>query len=368
MTTPFGTTPDGRAARLFTLQNPDGFRADITDFGGSIVRLFAPDRTGRLADVVLGFDDVTGYATVSPFFGCIVGRVGNRIAHARFTLDGRTYALAANNAPGGIPCSLHGGVEAFHRKVWAAELLATSPFTDGPALRLRHRSPDGDEGFPGNLDVEVVYSLSPDRALRIDYAATTDRATPVALTNHSYFNLRGEGTGDILGHELALRAAHYTPVNVGLIPTGAVAPVAGTPLDFTTMKEIGKDFDKMPATKDDPGGYDHNFVLDQAPKNDGIWLSAILHEPKSGRTMEVWSNQPGIQFYTGNFLDGIPGKDGAVYAKNGALCLETQAFPDSINKQGADGKMKAGWPSVVLRPGQVYSHKMIHRFSAALKD
>ncbi len=358
MTTPFGTTPDGRAARLFTLQNPDGFRADITDFGGSIVRLFAPDRTGRLADVVLGFDDVTGYATVSPFFGCIVGRVGNRIAHARFTLDGRTYALAANNAPGGIPCSLHGGVEAFHRKVWAAELLATSPFTDGPALRLRHRSPDGDEGFPGNLEVEVVYSLSPDRALRIDYAATTDRVTPVALTNHSYFNLRGEGTGDILGHELALRAARYTPVNVGLIPTGAVAPVAGTPFDFSEPTPIGARIASDHEQIRFGLGYDHNVIVDRDPDSPGSLVpAAFVHEPTTGRVMEVFTTEPGMQFYTGNFLDGsYTAKNGHVYGHRHGFCLETQGWPDAVNQPS--------FPSVILRPGATLRSTTIYRFSA----
>jgi aldose 1-epimerase len=352
---------DGKPVQLWTIRNGKGLEAEITNYGTIIVSLKVPDAKGVVADVVLGRPSAKDYVERTQYFGCTAGRCANRIAGGKFSIDGKEFTLAANNGPN----HLHGGVKGFDKVVWSGESRMTST---GPQVIFTYRSPDGEEGYPGNVDAKVVYTLSNSNELIVDMSATTDAPTCVNLAHHSYWNLAGHGSGSILGHILQIPAKNYTPVDATLITTGEIAPVAGTPLDFTTMKEIGKDFDKMPATKDDPGGYDHNFVLDQAPKNDDIWLSAILHEPKSGRTMEVWSNQPGIQFYTGNFLDGIPGKDGAVYAKNGALCLETQAFPDSINKQGADGKMKAGWPNVVLRPGQVYSHKMIHRFSAALKD
>jgi aldose 1-epimerase len=352
---------DGKPVQLWTIRNGRGLEAEITNYGTIVVSLKVPDAKGVVADVVLGRPSAKDYVERTQYFGCTAGRCANRIAGGKFSIDGKEFTLAANNGPN----HLHGGVKGFDKVVWSGESRMTS---SGPQVIFTYRSPDGEEGYPGNVDAKVVYTLSNSNELVVDMSATTDAPTCVNLAHHSYWNLAGHGSGSILGHMLQIPAKSYTPVDATLITTGEIAPVAGTPLDFTTMKEIGKDFDKMPATKDDPGGYDHNFVLDQAPKNDGMWLSAILQEPKSGRTMEVWSNQPGIQFYTGNFLDGIPGKDGAVYAKNGALCLETQAFPDSVNKRGDDGKPKAGWPDVVLRPGQVYSHKMIHRFSAALKD
>jgi len=347
---------DGKPVHLWTIRNGKGLEAEITNYGTIIVSLKVPDAKGVSADIVLGRPSVKDYIERTQYFGCTAGRCANRIAGGKFSIEGKESTLATNNGPN----HLHGGVKGFDKVVWEGETRMTST---GPQVIFTYRSPDGEEGYPGTVDAKVVYTLSNTNELIVDMSATTDAPTCVNLAHHSYWNLAGHGSGSILGHMLQIPAKSYTPVDATLITTGEIAPVAGTPLDFTTMKEIGKDFDKMPATKDDPGGYDHNFVLDQAPKNDAIWLSAVLHEPKSGRTMEVWSNQPGIQFYTGNFLDGIPGKDGAVYAKNGALCLETQAFPDSINKQG-----KAGWPDVVLKPGQTYSHKMIHRFTAALKD
>jgi aldose 1-epimerase len=348
---PFGTLPDGRPARLFRLENASGLRADITDFGGIVVRLLVPDRTGRVADVVLGCDSVERYAPNPGYLGAIIGRVGNRTAGGKFTLDGRTYTLATNNAPGGLPCHLHGGQRGFDQALWLAE-----PATrDGqPALRLRHTSPDGDEGYPGTLRVEVLYSLTADRGLRLDYTATTDRATPVALTNHTYFNLRGEGDGDILGHELTLRARRYTPVNAGLIPTGELAPVAGTPFDFTTPHAIGERIAQDHPQLSFGAGYDHNYVLDST--DGSLALAARVREPASGRVLEVLTTEPGVQFYSGNFLDGSrTGKSGRAYARRSGFCLETQHFPDSANQPA--------FPSIILRPGQMLRSTTVFRFS-----
>jgi aldose 1-epimerase len=346
---------DGKPVQLWMLRNAQGAEAEITNYGTIIVSLKVPDSTGKFDDVVLGRPSAADYVARTQYFGCTAGRCANRIASGRFSIDGKEYTLAANNGAN----HLHGGVKGFDKVVWKGEAKMTA---DGPSITFTYRSPDGEEGYPGNVDATVVYTLTHMNELKVDMGATTDKPTVVNLAHHSYWNLAGHGSGSILGHLLMIPAKRYTPVDSTLITTGEIAPVAGTPLDFTVMKPIGKDFASMPATKDDPGGYDHNFVLDQTPKQKELWLSAILMEPKSGRIMEVWSNQPGIQFYTGNFLDGIPGKDGAVYQKNGALCLETQAFPDSINKQGPDGKMKDGWPNVVLRPGETYRHSMVHRF------
>ncbi|MDI9402369.1 MAG: aldose epimerase family protein [Limnohabitans sp.] len=347
-------TVDGKPVHLWTLKNGSGMEAEITDYGTIIVSLKVPDMKGNIADVVLGRESAADYVARTQYFGCTAGRCANRIAGGKFSIDGKQYTLATNNGAN----HLHGGVKGFDKVVWSGEGALTAK---GPQVTFTYRSKDGEEGYPGNVDVKVVYTLTSMNELVVNMSATTDAPTCVNLAHHSYWNLAGHDSGSILGHELMLPAAKFTPVDATLITTGEIAPVAGTPLDFTTMKPIGRDFAKMPATKDDPGGYDHNFVLSQLPKSDsGMWLSAILRDPKSGRMMEIWSNQPGIQFYTGNFLDGIPGKNGAVYAKNGALCLETQAFPDSINKQG-----KAGWPNVVLRPGQTYQHDMVHRFVTA---
>jgi len=351
---PFGSLPGGAAARLYTLRLADGFAADLADLGGTLVRLLAPDRRGRLADVVLGFAGAEDYAARSPYFGCIVGRVGNRIAGGRFALDGKTYALATNNAPGGRPCHLHGGLRGFDKVLWAAE-----PGTvDGqPVLRLSHTSPDGDEGYPGRLDATVTYTLGADHSLRIDYAAVTDRPTPVNLTNHSYFNLRGEGDGDILGHELTLHAAHYTPADAGLIPTGAVASVGGTPLDFTTPHRIGTRIEAPFEQLQLAGGYDHNFVLSGEPRADGLRHAATARDPESGRTLETFTSEPGVQFYSGNFLDGtLTGKSGRPYPRRGGFCLETQHYPDSPNQPA--------FPSVILRPGQTYRSTTVYRFGA----
>lgn len=347
----FGQLPDGRATQLYTLRHTNGFQAEISDFGGTVVRLLAPDRDGKLADVVLGFDSIEPYPKRSPFFGAIVGRVGNRIAGGTFTLDGETYTLATNNSPAGRPCTLHGGVVGFDKVLWDATITTR----DGmPALRLTYASKDGEEGFPGTLNVEVVYSLTPDNGLRIDYTATTDKPTPVNLTNHSYFNLRGEGEGTILDHEVTIQAARYTPVGAGLIPTGELAPVAGTPFDFTTPHRVGERIGQRDPQLENANGYDHNFVLDAARGQ--LALAATVFEPESGRVLEVLTTEPGVQFYSGNFLNGrLTGKSGKPYVFRGALCLETQHFPDSVNQPS--------FPSTVLRPGETYRSTTVYRFS-----
>lgn len=348
----FGRLPDGREAHLYTLRNSNGFQADIADYGGTIVRLLAPDRTGKLADVTLGFNSVQPYPKDSPYFGALIGRVGNRIAGGKFILDGKNYTLAVNNSPGDIPCHLHGGMTGFDKVIWTAE-----PTTrDGqPALRLRYTSADGEEGYPGIIYVEVLYSLTSDNGLRMDYTATTTKPTPVNLTNHAYFNLRGEGRGTILGHELTVRARHYTPVNAGLIPTGLLAPVTGTPFDFTSLHAMGERIEAKDEQLRFGGGYDHNFVLDSA--DGSLALAATVYEPVSGRILEVLTTEPGLQFYSGNFLDGkLAGKSGGSYVHRGAFCLESQHFPDSINQPS--------FPSTVLRPGQTYRSTTVYRFSA----
>jgi len=342
---------DGKPVHLWTLKNGKGLEAEITDYGTIVVSLKVPDRKSVFADIVLGRPSAADYVARTQYFGCTAGRCANRIAGGKFSIDGKEYTLATNNGPN----HLHGGVKGFDKVVWHGESKMTD---NGPQVAFTYRAKDGEEGYPGNVDVKVVYTLTQMNELKVEMSATTDKPTIVNLAHHTYWNLAGQGSGDILGHVLMIPAKNYTPVDGTLITTGEIKPVAGTPLDFTTAKPIGQDFAKMASTgKDDPGGYDHNFVLDQSPKEGAMWLSAVVVEPKSGRAMEVWSNQPGIQFYTGNFLDGIPGKDGTVYNKNGALCLETQAFPDSANKQG-----KAGWSNVVLQPGQTYTHNMVHRF------
>jgi aldose 1-epimerase len=352
---PFGQTPEGRTARLFTLQNSRGFRVDVTDYGGAVVRIIAPDREGQLGDVALGFDSVEGYVAHQSFLGALVGRCGNRIAHGRFTLDGVTYPLALNNTPGGIACHLHGGLRGFDRVMWEAEPQTTAA---GPALRLRYRSRDGEEGYPGNLDVEVTYTVTADHALRIDYVATTDRATPVNLTNHSYFNLAGEGRGEVLGHALTLHAARYLPVNAGLIPLGELAPVADTPFDFRAPHTIGERIGRSHEQLRHGSGYDHTFVIDgweqQAAR---LRPAATVFEPQSGRLLEVLTTEPGVQFYSGNFLDGsFVAKHGHRYARRTGFCLETQHFPDSVNQPA--------FPSVILRPGETYRSQTVYRFSA----
>lgn len=349
---PFGHLKDGRTASLYTLTNANGMKADITNYGGIIVRLFAPDRAGRFEDVVLGYNKVEDYVAASPYFGALIGRYGNRIAHGKFTLDGKTYTLATNNNPGKIPCHLHGGNIGYDKVLWSAEPLLVDNVA---GLKLHYLSKDGEEGYPGNLDITVQYWLGNDNSLKIEYFATTDKATPVNLTQHSYFNLRGEGNGDILGHVLQINAAKTTPVDIGLIPTGQYADVAGTPFDFRTPRAIGERVNAENEQIKFGGGYDHNWVLDN--QTGRLALAATLSEPTSGRVMEVWTVEPGLQFYSGNFLNGSNvGKSGRAYQFRNGLCLESQHYPDSPNQPN--------FPSTILKPGEKYQTTTIYKFSA----
>jgi aldose 1-epimerase len=347
----FGNLPDGRATHLYTLQNSHGFRADISDFGGIVVNLYVPDKAGKLADVSLGFDNAAQYLKESPYFGALIGRYGNRIAHGKFTLDGKTYSLPLNDHPGNIDCSLHGGPMGFDKQLWQAK---PTKVHGHPALVLTYVSKDGEAGYPGTLTAEVTYSVTEKNELRIDYKATTDKATPVNLTNHTYFNLHGEGVGTILDHDLMMKAAKTTPVDAGLIPTGEIVPVAGTPLDFTTPHAIGERINADNEQLKFGGGYDHNWVLDN--QSGKLELAATLYEPQSGRFMEILTTEPGLQFYAGNFLDGTKvGKSGKKYEHRSGLCLETQHYPDSPNH--------ANFPSTILEPGKTLKSTTIYRFS-----
>jgi aldose 1-epimerase len=337
----------GDLTEIYRLRGPDGMEALITNYGGTVMSLRVPDARGTLDDVVLGYDRPEDYAKASPYFGCLVGRYGNRIAKARFAFDGRTYQLAANDGEN----SLHGGIKGFDKVVWRARPMKTDL---GPALELRYLSKDGDEGFPGNLDVTADYTLTADRGLRVDFSATTDKKTIVNLTHHSYFNLAGKC--DVLGHKVLLNAKRFTPVDAALIPTGELRPVAGTPFDFTTPTAIGARIDGDDEQLRLGGGYDHNWVIDK-PLGE-LGLVARVFEPTSGRTLEVLSTEPGTQFYTGNFLDGtITGKRGWRYTKRSGFCIEPQHYPDTPNQPA--------FPSVVLAPGETYGTTIIYRFSAA---
>lgn len=341
----FGKLPDGREVRLYTLVNNKGARVDIMNYGGTVVRLIVPDRYGRIGDVVLGYDNLEGYLTNNPYFGSIIGRYGNRIANGRFTLDGVEYQLATNDGPN----HLHGGIKGFDKQLWNAQPYITS---EGPALKLTYISKDGEEGYPGTLSVTAIYTFTHDNELRLDFTATTDKATIVNLTHHSYFNLAGEGT--ILDHEVMIVSDFFTPVNETLIPTGEIRPVAGTPFDFNKPISIGARINQDDIQLKYGRGYDHNWVIRKPA--DTLGLMARVYEPKTGRVMEVLSTEPGLQFYSGNFLDGtIIGKNGQRYIHRSGFCMEPQHFPDSPNK--------AHFPSVVLRPGQVYKNTIIYRFS-----
>lgn len=344
----FGKTNDGEAIDLYTLKNSTSMDAAIMNYGGIVQALRIPDKSGTAVDVVLGFDDLAGYLKDSPYFGALVGRYGNRIGNARFKLDGVEYKLPANDGKN----TLHGGIKGFDKRVWSAKDVTGA---DGPALQLTYLSKDGEEGFPGNLTSIVTYTLTNKNELRIEYHVTTDKPAVLNLTNHSYFNLAGQGEGDVLGHEVTIEGDRFTPVDATLIPTGELRSVAGTPLDFRQAHTIGERIDADNEQIRFGKGYDHNWVLNHAAG--ALSLAARVREPKSGRVMEVLTDQPGLQFYTGNFLDGhLHGKGGKVYPRRSALCMETQHFPDSPNKPE--------FPSTVLHPGQEYKTTTVYRFTA----
>ena len=351
---PFGMTHRGEAVSLYTLKNAHGMEAKVLDYGGIIVSLRVPDRNGRLDDVVLGFDSLGDYERGSPYFGAIIGRYGNRIARGRFTLDGRTYTLATNNGPN----HLHGGVRGFDKVIWSV-----TPFqrSDSVGLVMNYTSPDGEEGYPGTLRATVTYTLTDKNEFIFDYQATTDRPTPVNLTQHSYFNLAGDGKGDILGHVVTLNADRFTPVDSTLIPTGEMKSVAGTPFDFRTSTAIGARIDRNDEQLRYGRGYDHNFVLNKGGRGGkggiegDVTLAAHVYEPTTGRVMEISTTEPGLQFYSGNFLDStLRGKQGVVYGRRSGFAMETQHFPDSPNKPA--------FPSTILRPGEEYRSRTIYRF------
>ena len=338
---PFGRLPDGAEAGLYTLTNANGLVAKITDFGGIITALYAPDRHGVLADVVLGFDRLEDYTPEVPYFGALIGRYGNRIANGRFVLDGRQYQLATNNGPN----HLHGGVKGFDKVKWDSRVEAD-------ALVLHYRSVDGEEGYPGTLDVTVAYRLTDDDELVMRCHAVTDRATPVNITQHSYFNLAGGG--DILGHELAIYADSFTPIDSTAIPTGALAPVAGTPFDFRAPRPIGERIGQADQQLRHGQGYDHNFVLNK-PAPGAMTLAARARDPLSGRVLELFTREPGVQFYSGNFLDGTLAGKGRRFEHRSGFCLEPQHFPDSPNQPA--------FPNTILRPGEQYQTESRFRFS-----
>jgi len=344
----FGTTPDGKTADLYVLKNKNGMEVSITNYGGIVTSIKVPDRSGKMADVLLGHDTLEGYIADKVYFGATVGRYCNRIGHAEFSIDGTKYTLAKNNGDN----TLHGGIKGFNKALWEAKDVSKG---GEPALELTYVSKDGEEGFPGNLTATVVYTLTSRNELKIDYSATTDKKTVVNLTNHSYFNLAGQGIGDILKTVLRIEADKITPVDSGLIPTGELKSVQGTPFDFRKPTAIGErinaDDEQLKLGK----GYDHNFVLIKNRPN-GLTLAARAEEPASGRVLEVWTTEPGIQLYTGNFLDGsIHGKGGIAYSQRTAFCLETQHFPDSPNHPN--------FPSTLLTPRQRYHTTTIYKFS-----
>ena len=344
----FGTTADGRAVDKYTIRNAQGAEMTVLTYGGIIQSLKMPDRTGAIDDIVMGFDSVAEYEKSSPYFGALIGRVGNRIANGTFTLDGKVFTLAKNDGPN----HLHGGVKGWDKAVWQAE-----PFQDkrGPGLLLTHTSPDGDEGYPGKVTAHVRYTLTSENELIVEYHATTDAPTIINLTQHSYFNLAGTKAADILGHELTINADRFTPVDAGLIPTGELAPVEGTPFDFRKATTIGARIANTDVQLTRGKGYDHNYVLNRS--GDGLQLAASVYEPISGRTMEIRTTEPGIQFYSGNFLDGsFTGKAGRAYPHRAGFCLETQHYPDSPNQPS--------FPSVVLRKGEDYKSETVFKFGS----
>ena len=343
---PFGKTADGTPVEMYTLRNYNGMETRIMTYGGIVVSLKVPDKNGKYGDVVLGYDNLDDYLKNNPFFGALVGRYGNRIANGKFALDGKEYTLALNNAPN----NLHGGPVGFDKRVWKVARADVGP--DGPRLELTYLSEDGDQGFPGNLKVTATYTLTDDNGLRLDYTATTDKDTVCNLTQHSYFNLTGKG--DVLNHQVFINADKFTPVDNTLIPTGKLKPVAGTPFDFRTATAVGVRIDANDEQIKFGHGYDHNWVIDKPPGKLG--LVARVTDPITGRAMEVWSTEPGVQFYTGNFLDGsITGKGGLVYQRRSGFCFEPQHYPDSPNHPK--------FPSAELKPGQTYQNTIIYKFS-----
>lgn len=335
--------------KIFTLKNKNGMTVRLTNYGAIIMSIVVPNRDGKLADVALGYNDIASYtnAVDKPYFGAVVGRYGNRIAEGKFTIDGKEYSLAINNPPN----SLHGGIIGFDKVIWDAKAD-----NEANAVTLTYLAKDGEEGYPGNLQCSVTYTLTDDNAIEIEYHATTDKATPINLTQHTYFNLKGEGEGDILGHELMLNANRYTPVDETLIPTGKTPAVQGTPFDFTNAKPIGRDIGEANEQLKFGGGYDHNWVLDKGGQTGEMTLAASVYEPTSGRVLEVHTTEPGIQFYCGNFLDGrLTGKSGKPYVHRGGFCLETQHYPDSPNQPS--------FPSTILKPDDEYQTKTIFKFS-----
>ncbi|HUR93881.1 MAG TPA: aldose epimerase family protein [Gemmatimonadales bacterium] len=346
---PFGRTPDGRAVEVYTLTNARGMQVRAITYGAILQAIRVPDRAGHLGDVALGYDSLQGYLTDSPYFGAVVGRYANRIARGRFTLDGRSYRLAVNNGPN----HLHGGLKGYDKVVWSARSFQRG---DTVGLALEHTSPDGDEGYPGTVRISVTYTLTPANELVVEYGATSERATPLNLSQHSYFNLAGEGSRDVLQHVLTIEADRYTPVDTTLIPTGELASVAGTPFDFRAPTAIGARIEQPHPQLQRGKGYDHNFVLNRA--GPGQIHAVRVLEPKSGRTLDISTTEPGLQFYSGNFLDGtITGKAGHVYGHRSGLVLETQHFPDSPNHPG--------FPSTILRPGQEYRSRTVFAFGVA---
>jgi aldose 1-epimerase len=345
---PFGKTADGQAVDLYTLTNANGVVATITNYGGTMVSMKVPDRNGKLADVILGYDNLDGYVSDKPYFGATVGRYANRIAGGQFMLDGMTYHLPQNN---GTNC-LHGGIHGFNKKVWTAKEISSK---NAPALELTYLSKDGEEGFPGNLKVTEVFTLTEQNELKIEYTATTDKDTVLNLTNHPYFNLAGEGQGSILGTEMMLNGDKFLPVDSNSIPTGEYRSVKGTPFDFTTPMTIGARINQSDEQLKLPGGYDHSWVL-PSQTGDKPQLAARAHDPISGRVLEVYTTEPAIQFYTSNSLGATPGKGGKTYNYREAFCLEAQHFPDSPNHPK--------FPTTELKPGMTFHSVTIYKFSA----
>jgi aldose 1-epimerase len=348
----YGTLKDGSQVDIYTLTNGNGVVAKILNYGGIVTELHVPDRNGKMGDVVLGFDNLEDYVEKTPYFGCLIGRVGNRTANGKFTIDGVEYSVPTNEEPGGKPCGLHGGLVGFDKRLWSVEAVESGE--DGPSLIMTLESKDMDQGFPGTLNVTATYTLTNRDGLKLTYSATTDKTTVINLTQHSYFNLN-EGTDTILDHEVMIAADHYTPVDAGLIPTGEIAPVKDTPLDFNSPTRIGDRINDEDEQLRLGGGYDHNWVM--RTQDGSVILQATATDSKTGRKLEVLSDEPGVQFYSGNFLDGtLTGKKGVVYEHRYGLCFEPQHYPDSANHPS--------FPTILLKPGETFKSTIIYRFLA----